>query len=84
MVAMSNSKKKDGNKPVPPTTQDQSRARQGSHLGIQIPTRLRPEMYDVVEALAAEEDRSTAKMGEILIREALAARGLWPPTTPAR
>ena len=63
-----------------PPTQDPPKAptRQGKHLGIQMPTRLRPEVYAIVDALAGREDRTVAKMGEILIREALQARGLLP------
>ena len=84
IVAMSNpKKKKGGTKPVTFTSQEPPRTKQGRHLGIQMPTRLRPEVYAVVEALAEREDRSTAKMGEILVREALEARGLWPPPADA-
>lgn len=37
-----------------------------------------PELRGVIEAEAAAERRSLAQMAEILLEEALAARGKWP------
>jgi hypothetical protein len=44
-----------------------------------MPTRLSPEMWAVLEAISAEEERSIAQVGMMLLREALVARGKWPP-----
>ncbi len=64
--------------PMPPTTQDPPKPT-NRHKGIQIPTRLPPEVYAVVEQIAEREHRKVAQMGLVLILEALEARGAYSP-----
>jgi hypothetical protein len=44
------------------------------HRSKQLPTRVDADTYAAIKALADAEDRTVAKMGLILLREALAAR----------
>jgi hypothetical protein len=72
MASMSNTPKKRGRKPVNTTAADR-------HRGWQLPTRVGEPLRKVLETLAREQRRSVAQMSMILLEEALAARGLWPP-----
>jgi hypothetical protein len=47
--------------------------------GRQLPARVSDEMNLTLEGLAAQERRKVAQMVVILLEDALAARGLWPP-----
>jgi hypothetical protein len=70
--------KKNPKANMPPATTEKPKPA-NRHKGIQIPTRVPPEMYGVIEKLAERETRKVAQMGLVLIREALEARGEWPP-----
>jgi hypothetical protein len=50
-------------------------------------TRLEPDVHAIVVALSEQEDRKIAQMIAILVKEALAARGLYkrkPPPSAAK
>jgi hypothetical protein len=71
MVAMSKQKKPQKPKPMNATA--------SKHKGRQLPARVDKPMWDTLERLAKGEDRKVAQMVVVLLKEALTARGKWPP-----
>jgi hypothetical protein len=52
------------------------------HAGYLLPARVSKELYDVLRAYAREQRRSVSQVVVMLLEEALAAEGLWPPAAP--
>lgn len=49
------------------------------HKGFQLPSRVSAEMRDALKAYADQERRSVSQVVVLLLEEALATKGFWPP-----
>jgi len=56
-----------------------STASKSRHKGWQLPARVGQKMKAALKDFASKERRSVSQAITILLEEALAARGLWPP-----